>query len=73
MTVNASDRAEHLNVSARRSTVKVQGLPTVVDITGSELTDLLQVNALGGNDVVKVKAVGPQPDRRRSRPRAGQR
>jgi Ca2+-binding RTX toxin-like protein len=55
VTVNASDRAEELNVSARRSTVKVQGLPTVVDITGSELTDLLEVNALGGNDVVKVR------------------
>jgi hypothetical protein len=55
VTVNASDRAENLNVSARGTTVKFQGLPTVVDITGSELTDLLQVNALGGNDLVKVK------------------
>ncbi len=54
VTVNGTDRADRIAVSADGDAVDVTGLRTAVDITGGETIDLLQINALGGNDDVDV-------------------
>ena len=54
LTVNGTDRADSIDVSAGGGVVEVDGLQTAVDIAGSETTDLLQIKALGGNDDVDV-------------------
>ncbi len=55
VTLNGSDRAENVGVTANGSAIDVAGLQPLVHITGSELTfDKLQVNTLGGNDKVDL-------------------
>lgn len=54
VTVNGTDRADRVNVRANHGQVGVEGLQTRTDITGSEPTDHLQVNTLGGNDRASV-------------------
>jgi len=54
VTVNGSERRDHIDVTAYGSQVQARGLRTTVNVAGSELTDLLQVNALGGDDDVDV-------------------
>jgi hypothetical protein len=54
VTVNGTDRADHIKVEAHGSDVNVEGLPTETHVKGAEPIDKLQVNALGGNDTVKV-------------------
>ena len=54
VTVNGTERRERIDVTAADGRVDVDGLQTSVDITASEPTDLLQVNALGGDDDVDV-------------------
>ena len=54
VTVHGSERADHVDVTAYGSQVQVRGLRPTVNVTGSEATDLLQVNTLGGNDDVDV-------------------
>lgn len=54
LTVNGTDRRDHIDVTARDGAVDVAGLRAAVDITGSETSDLLQIHALGGNDDVDV-------------------
>jgi hypothetical protein len=54
VTVNGTQRGDNIDVTADGAQVEVDGLKTAVDITGSETIDLLQINALGGNDDVDV-------------------
>ena len=54
VTVNGTDRADHIRVDANGPQVEVSGLKTRTEITGSEPTDRLQINSLGGNDKVAV-------------------
>lgn len=54
ITVNGTERRDVIDVTTSYGRVAVDGLQTAVDVTGSEPTDLLQVNALGGNDDVDV-------------------
>ena len=54
VTVNGTNRADRIDVSADGDVVDVAGLRTTVDVAGGELIDRLQVNALGGNDEVDV-------------------
>ena len=52
--VNGTQNADQVDVVADGATVVVQGLPTQTRISGSEPSDALQVNTLGGNDTVDV-------------------
>jgi hypothetical protein len=54
VTVDGSDHADNVRVSADSGTVAVDGLHTATNITGSGSFDQLQVNTLGGNDRVDV-------------------
>jgi len=54
VTVNGTERRDHIDVEARSSRVDVEGLRTETRVTGSETIDLLQVKTLGGNDNVDV-------------------
>jgi hypothetical protein len=54
VTVNGTERADRIDVETDGARVDVEGLRTDVRITGSEASDLLQVNSLGGNDDVDV-------------------
>jgi hypothetical protein len=55
VTVNGSDKADHVRVNADAGTVDVDGLHTATHISGSEPTlDQLQVKTAGGNDRVDV-------------------
>jgi hypothetical protein len=54
VTVTGTDRADRIDVTADGQVVDVAGLRTAVDVAGGETSDLLQVNALGGNDDVDV-------------------
>jgi len=53
--VNGTDRADRIDVRARRGAVEVTGLRADTVITGSEPTDQLQVSTQGGNDRVDVR------------------
>jgi hypothetical protein len=52
--VNGTQNADQVDVVTDGSAVVVQGLPTKTRISGSEPSDALQVNTLGGNDTVDV-------------------
>jgi hypothetical protein len=52
VTVNGTDKNDHVDVIADPTTVDVLGLSTATTIRGSEPADHLQVNTLGGNDRV---------------------
>jgi hypothetical protein len=54
VTVNGTEQADDIEVESEDARVEVDGLRTEVGITGSETIDLLQVNALGGDDEVEV-------------------
>ena len=54
VTVNGTNRADEIDVDADNSTVDVTGLRAETRIAGSETTDQLVVNSLGGNDDVDV-------------------
>jgi hypothetical protein len=54
VTVTGTNRADRIDVSADGEVVDVTGLRTAVSVAGGETMDLLQVNALGGNDEVDV-------------------
>jgi hypothetical protein len=54
VTVNGTERRDDIDVRARRGVVQVDGLQTSVRIPGSEPTDQLKINALGGKDDVDV-------------------
>ena len=54
VTVNGTERRDHIDVRADGGVVDVAGLRTTTDLTGSEPGDLLQIRALGGNDDVDV-------------------
>jgi hypothetical protein len=56
VTVNGTNRRDHIDVEADGDEVEVDGLKTDVDIIGAETSDTLRVNALGGNDDVDVEA-----------------
>jgi len=50
--VNATNGADFIGVLGAGSAYSVAGLPTIVNVTTSEPTDTLVVNALGGNDTI---------------------
>jgi Ca2+-binding RTX toxin-like protein len=54
VTVSGTNRADDISVDADDSSVNVTGLPAATRVTGSETTDQLVVNSLGGNDEVDV-------------------
>jgi RTX calcium-binding nonapeptide repeat (4 copies) len=54
VTVNGTNRADTVRVDAAGPAVQVTGLHTTTEIVGSEPTDHLQVNTVGGNDTVGV-------------------
>jgi hypothetical protein len=54
VTVNGTDDDDYIDVDADDGVVTVEGLQTRTNITGAELIDRLQVNALGGDDDVDV-------------------
>ena len=56
VTVDGSEQADHVRVRASADDVVVRGLEPRVRITGSDTTDQLHVNTLGGNDHVRVDA-----------------
>jgi hypothetical protein len=55
VVVNGTNRRDNVDVEADGATVEVDGLKTTVDITGSETSDVLQLNTLDGNDDVDVE------------------
>jgi hypothetical protein len=56
VTVNGTNRRDNIDVEADGDVVEVDGLKTDVDIIGAETSDVLKINALGGNDDVDVEA-----------------
>src|SRR5829696_6155607 len=56
VTVNGTEGADRITVQANGAQVDVDGLTTNSRLTGSETIDRLQVNTLGGNDIVDVGA-----------------
>jgi len=56
VTVNGTENADDIEVTAQGTRVDVEGLRTATTITGSETIDLVQINALGGDDDVDVDA-----------------
>jgi hypothetical protein len=54
VTVNGTDSRDRIDVETDGARVDVEGLKTEVRIAGSEISDRLQVNSLGGNDDVDV-------------------
>jgi Ca2+-binding RTX toxin-like protein len=55
VTVNGTNQADNVKVDADNGAVDVTGLRAETRITGSEPTDQLTVNSLGGNDKVDVR------------------
>jgi hypothetical protein len=54
VTVNGTNQADHVDVTAQGGRIDVAGLPADTQITGSETLDHLQVDTLDGNDTVAV-------------------
>jgi hypothetical protein len=52
--VNGTNQSDRIKVDADNGAVEVDGLPAETHITGSEPTDQLTVNSLGGNDKADV-------------------
>jgi hypothetical protein len=52
--VEGTEDADHIKLKAHDTRVDVEGLQTVTRLTGTETSDVLQVNALGGDDKVDV-------------------
>jgi Ca2+-binding RTX toxin-like protein len=52
--VNGTENADHIKVKAHGTRVDVEGLQTETRLTGTQTSDVLQINALGGDDKVDV-------------------
>ena len=61
VTVNGTDRGDHVGVSASGNVVDVVGVPASVHISGSSAADLdrLQVNTGDGNDTIALDPAVP--------------
>jgi hypothetical protein len=73
VAVNGTEQADNIHVNGAGARVAVDGLRTDTVVAGGEPIDRLQVNALGGDDKVKVDPAasaqrGTGGVRRRSRP-----
>jgi Ca2+-binding RTX toxin-like protein len=58
VVINATNRADTINVTDNNGVVTVTGLATDVTITGFEATDHLVINGLGGDDVINAAGLG---------------
>jgi hypothetical protein len=54
VTVNGSARGDEISVDADGPRVTVEGLKVALNLSGSEVTDTLQINGLEGDDEVSV-------------------
>jgi Ca2+-binding RTX toxin-like protein len=54
VTINGTNQADHVHVTAQDDRVDVAGLQADTQIAGSETRDHLQVNTLDGNDTITV-------------------
>jgi Ca2+-binding RTX toxin-like protein len=52
--VKGTENADHIKLTAHDTRVDVEGLQTETRLTGTETSDVLQVDALGGDDKVDV-------------------
>jgi Ca2+-binding RTX toxin-like protein len=52
--VNGTENADHIKLKAHGTRVDVEGLQPETRLTGTETSDVLQINALGGDDKVDV-------------------
>jgi Ca2+-binding RTX toxin-like protein len=52
--VNGTENADHIKVKAHGTRVDVEGLQTETRLNGTEASDVLRINALGGDDKVDV-------------------
>ena len=52
--VKGTENADHIKLTAHDTRVDVEGLQTETRLTGTETSDVLQVNARGGDDKVDV-------------------
>jgi Ca2+-binding RTX toxin-like protein len=56
VVVDGTDGVDRVDINAAGGQVAVAGLAATTQITGSEATDTLQVNTLGGRDVVTLES-----------------
>jgi hypothetical protein len=54
VTVNGTDKADHINVTAKDSRVDVDGLQPETRLTNTEPIDTLDIQTGGGNDTVQI-------------------
>jgi Ca2+-binding RTX toxin-like protein len=54
VTVNGTDKADHIKVTAEDSRVDVEGLQPETRLTNTEPIDTLDIQTGGGNDTVKI-------------------
>jgi hypothetical protein len=59
VTVKGTEQADNIHVKDADTRVAVDGLQTETVVTGGELVDRLEVDALGGDDKVKVDPAVP--------------
>ena len=52
--VNGTENVDHIKLKAHGTRVDVEGLQPETKLTGTETSDVLQINALGGDDKVDV-------------------
>jgi Ca2+-binding RTX toxin-like protein len=58
VTVDGTDRADSISISGGNGSATIGGLSALVDITGLEpANDTLEVDSLGGNDIVDASAL----------------
>ena len=57
VTVNGTNKAEKITVTANGNTVSVNGMPEVVTIAGAEAIDNLTIQAQGGNDAIDASTL----------------
>jgi Ca2+-binding RTX toxin-like protein len=53
LIVNGTNNAETIEIAGTGSNYSISGLPTIINVKGSETTDSLLINALGGNDTIR--------------------
>jgi Ca2+-binding RTX toxin-like protein len=53
LIVNGTNNAETIEVTGSGGSYAISGLPTIINVKGSESTDSLLINALGGNDTIR--------------------
>lgn len=54
LIINGTNNADTIDVTGTGSSYSVSGLSTIVNVKGSEATDLLLINSLGGNDTIRA-------------------